>query len=234
MATARLKSAGSNHKCAGLHSPLLRREEPGGYYRIAAISRLMATVDYGTNRLTLARPDPQDGATSAAGTTKPISSEVPPASAGINVPIRTTASGFLSGEVTIDGLDKPLNFIIDTGATVTVLSEKTAAMEEVQRFIKQGTMRVFGAAGVAEDVKIASIPRLAIGSYSREKIYAAVLDLDPVNDTSGFLQSGILGGNFLRHYRIIFYFEKGLVRFESLEAAPSQKPNPSPETSTRQ
>jgi predicted aspartyl protease/Flp pilus assembly protein TadD len=205
-----------------------------GYLGIAAISRLMATVDYGTNRLTLSRPDTQDSATSAAGTAKPISSEVPPASAGINVPIRTTASGFLSGEVTIDGLDKPLNFIIDTGATVTVLSEKTAAMEDVQRFIKQGTMRVFGAAGVAEDVKIASIPRLAIGSYSREKIDAAVLDLDPVNETSGFLQSGILGGNFLRHYRVIFYFEKGLVRFESLEAAPSQKPNPSPETSTRQ
>ena len=118
-----------------------------GYLGIAAISRLMATVDYGTNRLTLSRPDTPDSATSAAGTAKPISSEVPPASAGINVPIRTTASGFLSGEVTIDGLDKPLNFIIDTGATVTVLSEKTAAMEDVQRFIKQGTMRVFGAAG---------------------------------------------------------------------------------------
>jgi predicted aspartyl protease/Tfp pilus assembly protein PilF len=202
-----------------------------GYLGIAAISRLAATVDYGTNNLTLSRPDPSDAATNAVEVAKPISS---PSSPGINIPIRTTASGFLSGEVTIDGLDKPLNFIIDTGATVTVLSEKTAALEEVQRFIKKGTMRVFGAAGVAEDVKIASIPRLAIGSYSREKIDAAVLDLDPVNETAGFLQSGILGGNFLRHYRVIFYFEKGVVRFESLEADPSPKTNPSPDTSTRQ
>lgn len=205
-----------------------------GYLGIAAISRLAATVDYGTNHLTLSRPETPDPARSAVEAAKPISSEVPQMSPGINIPIRTTASGFLSGEVTIDGLDKPLNFIIDTGATVTVLSEKTAARDEVQRFLKQGTMRVFGAAGVAEDVKIASIPRLAIGSYSREKIDAAVLDLDPVNETAGFLQSGILGGNFLRHYRVIFYFERGIVRFESLEADPAPKPNPSPDTSTRQ
>jgi len=55
-----------------------------------------------------------------------------------------------------------------------------------------------------------------------------------VNETAGFLQSGILGGNFLRHYRVIFYFEKGLVRLESLEADSLQKPNPSPDTSARQ
>ena len=204
-----------------------------GYLGIAAISRLMVTVDYGTNRLTLSRSDSPGAVTTAAEAAKPISSEVSQP-AGINIPIRTTASGFLSGEVMIEGLDKPLNFIIDTGATVTVVSEKTAAREEVQRFIKQGTMRVFGAAGVAEDVKIASIPRLAIGSYSRERIDAAVLDLEPVNETAGFLQSGILGGNFLRHYRVIFYFDKGLIRFESLEADSLQKPNPSPDTSVRQ
>jgi predicted aspartyl protease/thioredoxin-like negative regulator of GroEL len=203
-----------------------------GYLGIAAISRLMAAVDYGTNNLTLSR-DPAETAASAVDA-KPVSTEVPQTRPGINIPIRTTASGFLSGEVIIDGLDKPLNFIIDTGATVSVLSEKTAALEEVQRFIKKGTMRVFGAAGVAEDVKVASIPRLAIGSYSREKLDAAVLDLDPVNETAGFLQSGILGGNFLRHYRVIFYFEQGIVRFESLEVEPSPKTNSSPDTSTRQ
>lgn len=202
-----------------------------GYLGIAAISRLMASVDYGTNQLTLSR-DVTDTAAPSPDTTKPVSTEIPQTGSGINVPIRTTASGFLSGEVNIEGLSKPLNFIIDTGATVTVLSERTAATDEVQRFIKQGgTMRVFGAAGVTEDVKIASIPKLAIGAYSREKIDAAVLDLDPVNETAGFLQSGILGGNFLRHYRVIFYFERGIVRFEPLEADPAQKPNPPDATS---
>ncbi|HJZ80117.1 MAG TPA: aspartyl protease family protein [Pyrinomonadaceae bacterium] len=204
-----------------------------GYLGIAAISRLLMMVDYGTNRLTLSRPDSSDLATIAPGADKAVTPDNPDTT-GTNVPIRTTASGFLSGEVTLEGLSKPLNFIIDTGATVTVLSEKTAALDEVQRFIKSGKMRVFGAAGVADDVKTASIPRLAIGAYSREKIDAAILDLDPVNETAGFLQSGILGGNFLRHYRVIFYFEKGVVRFESLESNPLTRPNTSPDTSTRQ
>jgi predicted aspartyl protease len=204
-----------------------------GYLGIAAISRLFMTVDYGTNHLTLVRPENADTSNIAPAPDKSIAPEVPDTT-GTNVPIRTTASGFLSGEVMIEGLSKPLNFIIDTGATVTVVSEKTAALEEVQRFIKGSKMRVFGAAGIADDVKIALLPRLGIGAYSREKIDAAVLDLDPVNETAGFLQSGILGGNFLRHYRVIFYFEKGVVRFESLEASPLQKNSPSPDTSSGQ
>ena len=204
-----------------------------GYLGIAALSGLLTSVDYGTNQLTLSRSASAEAARLAAGLTTPITAENPPTSSGINLPIRTTASGFLSGEVFIEGITKPLNFIIDTGATVTVLSERTAAMEEVQPFIKPGKMRVFGAAGVADDVKIASIPKLAIGSYSRAKVDAAILDLDPVNETAGFLQNGILGGNFLRHYRITFDFERGLIRFESLEPSPLPKTGPPPGASNQ-
>src|SRR2546421_3298149 len=193
-----------------------------GYLGIAAISRLVVSVDYGTNRLTLARPRSNDAETSATRPPSSADSDITPRP-GVNIPVRTTASGFLSGEVNIDGINKPLNFIIDTGATVTVLSEKAASMEGAQQFIKQGKMKVYGAAGVADDVKIAALPRVAIGSYSREGIEAAVLDLEPVNETAGFLQSGILGGNFLRHYRVIFDFGRSIVRFESLEADPNSK-----------
>ena len=187
-----------------------------GYLGISAISRLLTSVDYGTRRLTLSRKRNNDPDTVAIS--NPKTGDVEPPRPGINFPVRTTASGFLSGEVLIEGIGKPLNFIIDTGATISVLSTRAASVEEVRPFIQPGGMRVFGAAGVAEDVKIASLPRLAIGSYSREKINAAVLDLDPVNETAGFLQSGILGGNFLRHYRVIFDFERGVVRFEPLDA----------------
>jgi len=84
-------------------------------------------------------------------------------------------------------------------------------------------MRVYGAAGVAEDVKTASSPRVAFGSLSREKVDAAILDMEPVNETAGFLQSGILGGNFLHHYRVIFDFEKGIVRLEPLSSNATPK-----------
>ena len=194
-----------------------------GYLGIAAISRLVASVDYGTNRLMLTRPKTNDADVTLTRAPTPETDSQRP---GINIPVRTTASGFLSGEVNIDGIAKPLNFIIDTGATVTVLSEKAAALEEAQRFIKQGKMKVYGAAGIADDVRIAALPRVAIGSYSREGIDAAVLDMEPVNETAGFLQSGILGANFLRHYRVIFDFPRSVVRLESLEADPNSKTSP--------
>ncbi|HYX30843.1 MAG TPA: aspartyl protease family protein [Pyrinomonadaceae bacterium] len=206
------------------------QETVDGYLGIAALSRLVASVDYGTNRLVLTRPKTNDtDVTATRAPTTELDAERP----GVNIPVRTTASGFLSGEVNIDGIAKPLNFIIDTGATVTVLSEKAAALEDAQRFIKQGRMKVYGAAGIADDVKIAALPRLAIGAYSREGVDAAVLDLEPVNETAGFQQSGILGGNFLRHYRVIFDFPRSVVRLESLEASPNSK-GPTPEAQGRQ
>jgi predicted aspartyl protease/Flp pilus assembly protein TadD len=204
-----------------------------GYLGIAALGQLITFVDYGTQRMMLLRQRNEIDLANLTGR-QPIatSSDGPEIASGINIPVRTTASGFISGEVTIDGIKKPLNFIIDTGATVTVLSEKTAELEEAQAFIKSGRMRVLGAAGVAENVKVALLPKVVIGSYSREQVDAAVLDLEAVNETAGFLQSGILGGNFLRHYRVIFDFQRGLVRLEPLSAI-EQKPNPSPETPVR-
>jgi predicted aspartyl protease/thioredoxin-like negative regulator of GroEL len=210
------------------------RNPVDGYLGIAALGRLLITVDYGTRRLTLVRqrnPQSEPGRV-VDGQGKPVKAEAVEIQPGIDVPVRTTASGFLSGEIFIDGISKPLNFIIDTGATVTVMSEKLAALEEAQVFIKPSRMRVFGAAGVAEDVKMAVLPKVAIGTFSREKIDAAVLDLEPVNETAGFLQSGILGGNFLRFYRVIFDFERGVVRLESLEKSAPPAGNTTPEAAS--
>jgi predicted aspartyl protease/cytochrome c-type biogenesis protein CcmH/NrfG len=186
-----------------------------GYLGIAAISRLIAVIDYDAKQFALIRArnnqPPDLGALGLgvipthAGATTPY---------GINVPLRTTSSGFLSGEVSISGLDKPLNFIVDTGATVTVVSEKTAALEEAQGFIQSARMKVFGAAGIAEDVKTVRLPKVVFGGLTRERLDAAVLDLDPVNETAGFMQNGILGANFLSHFRLIFDFQRGVLRLE--------------------
>ena len=204
-----------------------------GYLGIAALGRLVTSVDYGTQSLTLIRQRNNDldlgrliNSVGKSGNLQAAESRP-----GFNVSVRTTASGFLSGEILIDGVKKPLNFIIDTGATVTVMAEKLAAQDEFQPFIKEGRMRVFGAAGIAEDVKMALLPTISVAGYSREKVDAAVLDLEPVNETAGFLQSGILGGNFLRHFRVVFDFQRGVVRLEPLEANAVQIGSPTPESS---
>jgi tetratricopeptide (TPR) repeat protein len=189
-----------------------------GYLGIAALVRLVTAVDYGTRRMTLVRQrNPADLSSlidrvATTGTGKALTRP------GFEIPLRTTSSGFLSGEVTVDGVQKSLNFIIDTGATVSVISQRAAEVHPFTEFIQPDRLRVFGAAGVTEDVKMALLPKLAIGSYAREKINAAVLDLDPINETAGFQQNGILGGNFLRHFRVVFDFQRAILRFEPTDA----------------
>ncbi len=200
-----------------------------GYLGIAAISRLIALVDYGTQKLTLLRPRNNQVSSLAAISNSVEAPAVETATRfGIDLPLRTTSSGFLSGEVSIDRLNKPLNFIIDTGATVTVLSEKTAALDEAQGFIRPTRMKVFGAAGVAENVKTALLPTLTLGNLTRDSIEAAVLDLEPVNETTGFMQNGILGANFLSHFRLIFDFQRSLLRLEPLDNRPLTNDNTAP------
>ena len=214
------------------------RNPVDGYLGIAAVGRLITSIDYGARRLTLVRPRGSEATdlSTLANRADKTEGNVPVAvRLGFEIPIRTTSSGFLSGEVSIEGIKKPLNFIFDTGATVTVLSQKLAELDEAQSFIQQGRMRVFGAAGIAENVKMALLPKLGVGTYTRQNIDAAVLDLEPVNETSGFQQSGILGGNFLRYFRVVFDFQRGIVRLEPLESNTVLNENtPRPEATTPQ
>jgi predicted aspartyl protease len=135
----------------------------------------------------------------------------------VDIPLRSTSSGFLSGEVRIEGVDKTWNFIIDTGASISVVSDKLALLEGISAYEQAEKMRVYGAAGIAENVKTLMLPSITLGSLAKEKISAAVLDLEPVNETSGFRQSGILGSNFLHHFRVSFDFQRGVIRLEPLD-----------------
>lgn len=188
-----------------------------GYLGLSMISKFIAAVDYGGRTFTLARhrqsgPDHWQSVSRSDSVTG--AAEDP--SGVMEIPLRTTGSGFLSGEVRLEGIAKPQNFIIDTGASISVVSEKLAELEEMANYMTPTRMRVFGAAGIAEDVKTLLLPWVMLGAFTREKINAVVLDLEPVNETAGFTQDGILGGNFLRHFRISFDFRRGVIRLEPL------------------
>jgi predicted aspartyl protease/Flp pilus assembly protein TadD len=204
-----------------------------GYLGLSVVQKFLASIDYGTRRMSLVRQNQTDQVESWTAIRRPegIQSLVPvtPADAAVEVPLRTTSSGFLSGEVNLEGFEKNVNFIIDTAASITVVSEKFSQEEQLLDLLQPSKMRVFGAAGVAEDVKLLQLPRLSLGLSKLEKINAAVLDMEPVNETAGFTQSGILGGNFLRHFRIYFDFARGAMRLEPLNQKPKSADNVSPE-----
>jgi predicted aspartyl protease/Flp pilus assembly protein TadD len=204
-----------------------------GYLGLSVVSKFLASVDYGTRRMSLVRQNQTDQVESWTTVRRPENMQalipVAPNDGSIEVPLRTTSSGFLSGEVGLEGFDKNVNFIIDTAASITVISEKLSQQEQLLELLQPSKMRVFGAAGVTEDVKLLQLPRLSLGLSKLEKISAAVLDMEPVNETAGFTQSGILGGNFLRHFRIYFDFARGAMRLEPLNQKPKNVDVTNPE-----
>ncbi len=187
-----------------------------GYLGVSMISRFITSIDYGERTFSLVRQQQSEsiGEQTTYGSDSPPEAKL--ASEVLEIPLRTTSSGFLSGEVRLEGFEKPFNFIIDTGASISVVSDKLAALEEFASFRTSTRMRVFGAAGVTENVMTLMLPRVMLGKFVREQISAAVLDLEPVNETAGFTQNGILGGNFLRHFRVTFDFRRGVIRLEPL------------------
>ena len=191
-----------------------------GYLGLSVVQKYLASLDYGTRYMSLVRQHQTDFVDTWTAIRRPDGFQglapVAPEDGAIEVPLRTTSSGFLSGEVNLEGFEKNVNFIIDTAASITVVSEKLSQEEQLFDLLQSSKMRVYGAAGVTEDVKLLLLPRVSLGLSKLEKINAAVLDLEPVNETAGFTQSGILGGNFLRHFRIYFDFARGAMRLEPL------------------
>ncbi|HRH40864.1 MAG TPA: aspartyl protease family protein [Pyrinomonadaceae bacterium] len=174
-------------------------ERVDGYIGLSLISKFLTTVDYGTSTFTLTKKNNE----SVASFEKE----------SIALPLRLTSSGFLSGEVQLSGMEIPLNFIVDTGASISVISSDIANTKEMSQFSIAEKMRVVGAAGVTENVSSYILPKVTFGTHTRESVKAIALDLDVINEASGFEQAGILGGNFLKNYRLTFDFQNSKVTF---------------------
>jgi predicted aspartyl protease/thioredoxin-like negative regulator of GroEL len=175
-----------------------------GYIGLSLISKFLTTIDYANGTFTLTR--------------KESDARQFRESNAMSLPLRLTSSGFLSGEVELEGLDAPLNFIVDTGASISVISDRVARIEPVSRYVRDGKLRVIGAAGITDDMPTFTLPRVTFGKNSRRDIAAVALDLDLINEASGFEQAGILGGNFLKNYRLTFDFKNSKVVFEPIAA----------------
>ncbi|HVF56145.1 MAG TPA: aspartyl protease family protein [Pyrinomonadaceae bacterium] len=190
------------------------QEPVDGYVGLSIISKYLASVDYGARTMTLLRDD-----------ARPLyDPTIPPP--GVEIPIRTTSSGFWSGEVKLGGVEKPVNFIIDTGASVSVISAALAERENMGRFARDARITIYGAAGLSDNVQTLTLPHMALGSHTRPNVYAAVLDMDPINETSGFEQTGIVGGNVLRNFRVTFDFRRAIIRLEPVDNAPEDDARP--------
>lgn len=124
---------------------------------------------------------------------------------GYEVPIRSTSGGLASTETSLPGLDRPLNFIIDTGASASVISKAAVRRYQLEKLVLPGVkVRVIGAAGISDDTEALGLNTLSVNGLRKSRSRALVLDLESVNETSGFEQHGVLGGDYLSHFRVVF------------------------------
>lgn len=181
-------------------------ERTDGFIGLSLISKFFTTIDYGakTFELEIARPNP-------IGSVRDV--------IGVTLPLRLTSSGFLSGEVILANHKTPLNFIVDTGASITVISKDIMEKEEFSSIERLDDVHVFGAAGVTYGVASFIVPELKFGPNVQNDVSAIALDLDIINQSAGYVQSGILGGNFLSKYRLTFDFQRSEVKFVPISAA---------------
>jgi predicted aspartyl protease len=193
-----------------------RQEPVDGYIGLSVVGKYLTTVDYGARTMRMLRSEARAGHVFANPTSV------------IELPIRVTSSGFWSGEVKLEGVERPVNFIVDTGATISVVSESLAAREALDRFAQNRVIQVYGAAGISENIRTLLLPRLFLTpKHVRRHVPAAVLDMEALNETAGFEQTGIVGGNVLRHYRVTFDFERALVKLEPLAVEEPEAETPS-------
>ncbi len=172
-----------------------------GYIGLAVISKFLATIDYGNKTFALLKKDdPRNDVERSP----------------LSLPLRLTSSGFLSGQVLIEGIETSLNFIVDTGASVSVISERVASTDPISGFENEEKLRVIGSAGITDDVPTFLLPKITFGTHTRTQLTAIALNLDMINEASGFEQAGILGGNFLRNYRLTFDFKNSRVNFTAI------------------
>ena len=113
----------------------------------------------------------------------------------------------------------PARRISLVGVSVLIVEDEPLIALDLHAALSAAGAGIMAATDTAEALRL----------IRRNDVNAAVLDMEPVNETAGFTQAGILGGNFLRNFRIYFDFARGSMRLESLNK-PKTPENINPET----
>ena len=175
-----------------------------GHVGLSLLSKFLTTIDYGNQTFSLIKRD-------VAGKVDFTENK------DISLPFRRTTNGFLSNEIQLEGVEGSWNFIVDTSAGMSIISDKFAELIEIGRFLREEKIRVIGAGGTIDGIQSYLLPPIILGDHSSERITAIALNMDSINENSGFLQSGILGSNFLKNFRLTFDFKDSKVIFTPLQ-----------------
>jgi predicted aspartyl protease len=172
-----------------------------GFIGLSVLCRFLTELDYKDSVMRLDRKTQQ-------------TVSLPEAPDATIIPFRTTQNGLISIETELEGNHR-INAILDSGASSTVIS--SAAVDRLKmrdNIIKGQTVSVIGAGGISDNVELLFIRNCRVADIHHNNLRALVLDFAAINETSGFEQSGILGGDFMRNFRIKIDFARARVTFQ--------------------
>ena len=98
---------------------------------------------------------------------------------------------------TVDG-HGPFRFILDTGASTTILSPFVARQAGVTAKARARAASAYG----SQPVGLGRVRTLSVGDAEARNLRVAILSLAYLNRTTRLRIGGILGYNFLRRFRI--------------------------------
>ncbi|MBL8148843.1 MAG: aspartyl protease family protein [Blastocatellia bacterium] len=189
-------------------------DAPEGYLGLSVLSNFFTTIDYKMGQLSLRTTKEQKNRKSSeVGEAVPAlffaqeeQAQTLPTSV---LPFRLTESGLISVEVKLDNESSSLNFILDSGASSSVISKSVVEKNNWdKKLLPNESVKIVGAAGITEDVKIMFANSLRVSDLVRENVRLPVINFAALNENSGFEQQGILGGDFLNSCRIEIDFTR--------------------------
>ncbi len=181
-----------------------------GFLGLSALGDFLVTVDYKDHQLGL-RYAPRKEIAPADASDLPT-----PDPSGSSVPFRLTESGLISVETQLED-GAMLNFIFDSGASTTVVADAAVNRQGWRdKIVPEHNVRIVGAAGIMENVAVMQANSVRVLDLVRANARLPILDLTRLNESAGFEQGGILGGDFLHNCRIQIDFRRQMLRMTPL------------------
>jgi predicted aspartyl protease len=101
-------------------------------------------------------------------------------------------------------------FIVDTGASITVLTPATA--EGLGIPLDSGRTITAGAVGGTVELRLATVPELMVGDRALQDVRVAILDLTDVQQKAGWTFDGVLGRELFERYDVELDLVGGTMR----------------------
>lgn len=107
----------------------------------------------------------------------------------------------------------PATFIIDTGASITLVSHAFAQQRQLKSIARQVQLSVVGSEK-SQVVTLVRLDQFAIGNVSTIDQKAIVQNLDAIEHLLKRPLAGVIGASFLQHYRVVIDYPRRILLLE--------------------